>query len=93
MIVYVPTFYYFDSPILELCRSVDSVLKLITAWQHLELSSIGDNNGCLGFAGISSRAFDLLHQVHAGGHLAEDHVALIQPWAKNGGDEKLKRGG
>ena len=44
-----------------------------------ELAAVGDCDGLAAAPGLGAVALDLLHNVHALGHLAEDHVLAVQP--------------
>ena len=57
---------------------------------NLDLSAIGDYNRGFWLSGISSRSLNFLDEIHTGSDLTEHDVALIQPWAKHGGNEELK---
>lgn len=55
----------------------------------LEFATVGDDDWCFWFSGISSRSLDFLDQVHATGDLTEHNVSLVQPRAHHSGDEEL----
>ena len=70
-------------------RKTGNAEKFSANKEHLQLSGIDDDHSGFGLSGVSSGPLDLLDEVHAGGHLAEHHVTLIEPRAGDGGDEEL----
>mmetsp|Transcript_7321 Transcript_7321/g.20636 ORF Transcript_7321/g.20636 Transcript_7321/m.20636 type:complete len:223 (+) Transcript_7321:17-685(+) len=57
---------------------------------HIEFAAVGDDNLLGGLAALGTEALDLLDKLLALDHLAEDHVAAVQPGGLDGGDEELR---
>ena len=55
----------------------------------LALATVSDHDLLGSLAGLGTKAFDLLDDIHALHHLAEHHVLAIQPLGLGGAHEEL----
>ena len=56
----------------------------------LELAAVGDDHRLCGLAALAAHGLDGLHDLHALGHGAENHVLAIEPVGLHGAEEELR---
>lgn len=65
-------------------------LRFRSNFSRLELATVGNLHLLGWLARLGAEAFQLLHNVHAIDHRAENHMLAIQPRGLSSSDEKLR---